>query len=137
MYVSRLTFHTLPGKTHHVEQELMHLQNLVRRLCGVEARVLRAHYASLGSADVVFEQEAPDLATLEHEIQQVKDSPEFQRWTGSMTGFLAETPKREIYCVVHAAAPAADTAGTAAAMPAREPSLTGAGAGRPATPPDA
>ena len=35
MYVSRLTFHTTPGKTHEVEQELLKLMAMVSRAGGV------------------------------------------------------------------------------------------------------
>jgi hypothetical protein len=34
MYVSRLTFHTTPGKTHEVEQELLKLMAMVSRAGG-------------------------------------------------------------------------------------------------------
>ena len=46
MYVSRLTFHTTPGKTHEVEQELLKLMAMVSRAGGVQPRVLRSHLAS-------------------------------------------------------------------------------------------
>ena len=35
MYVSRLTFHTTPGKTHEVEQELQALVAMVRQITQV------------------------------------------------------------------------------------------------------
>ena len=50
MYVSRLTFHTTPGKTHEVEQELLKLMAMVSRAGGVQPRVLRSHVASAGGA---------------------------------------------------------------------------------------
>lgn len=99
MYVSRLTFHTLPGHTGDVEEQLKSLQQMVARAGGEHPRVLRSHFASLGAPDIVFEQDAPDLATLERQIEQVADSDEFHRWTEGVSPLLAESPKREIYDV--------------------------------------
>jgi hypothetical protein len=65
MYLSRLTFHTQLGKTRAVEQELRQLTAMVSQVRGLRARVLRNHFASAGAADLVFEQEAADLAMLE------------------------------------------------------------------------
>ena len=100
MYVSRLTFHTAPGKTHAVEQELQKLLAMVGQVGGGRPRVLRNHFASLGAPDVVFEQEAPDLETLETQITQVTGRKEFQQWSAYMSGLLAQSPKREVYTVV-------------------------------------
>ena len=100
MYVSRLTFHTQPGKTFATEQELHKLMAMVNKVGGLRPRVLRNHFASLGAADVVFEQEAPDLETLESQIQQVATSAEFQQWSEYMSGLLAQSPKREVYLIV-------------------------------------
>ena len=100
MYVSRLTFHTAPGKTHMVEQELQKLLAMVGQAGGGRPRVLHNHFASLGAPDVVFEQEAPDLETLETQIQQVTARKEFQQWSQHMSGLLAQSPKREVYLVV-------------------------------------
>jgi hypothetical protein len=100
MYVSRLTFHTQPGKTREVEQELQKLMAMVSRVGGLRPRVLRNHFASLGAADVVFEQEAPDLDRLEAQIRQVTESADFQQWTKPMSELLAQSPKREIYLLV-------------------------------------
>lgn len=100
MYVSRLTFHTLPGKTQTVEQELQTLKAMVSKVGGLRPRVLHNHFASLGAPDVVFEQDAPDLETLEVQIKQVTDDTEFQRWTEHMSGLLAQSPKREVYLIV-------------------------------------
>ncbi len=100
MYVSRLTFHTQPGKTQVVEQELHTLMAMVSKVGGIRPRVLRNHFASLGAADVVFEQEAADLETLETQITQVTGSQAFQQWTGRMSGLLAQSPKREVYLIV-------------------------------------
>src|SRR2546425_13233003 len=49
MYVSRLTFHTTPGKTQEVAQALHTLMTLVRQVGGGRPRVLRNHFASLGA----------------------------------------------------------------------------------------
>ena len=99
MYVSRLTFHTQPGKTQEVQQNLRKLIELAQQAGAERPRILRSHFASLGAPDVVFEQESPDLATLEEQIKKVTENPEFQQWTGQISGLLAESPKREIYLV--------------------------------------
>ena len=100
MYVSRLTFHTLPGKTNEVAEELHKLCAMVAQVGGVRPRILRNHFASLGAPDLVFEQEAPDLETLEKQIKQVTDSDDFQEWTGHMSALLAQSSKREVYLVI-------------------------------------
>jgi hypothetical protein len=100
MYISRLTFHTHPGKTNEVERELQKLITLVGEVGGSHPRVLRNHFASLGAPDVVFEQEAEDLETLEAQIKQVTAREEFQRWSTHMSELLAQSPKREVYLVV-------------------------------------
>lgn len=100
MYISRLNFHSLPGKTQEIERELHKLQNMVSRAGGGKPMVLRNHFASLGAPDVVFEQEAPNLETLEKQIKEVTSSPDFQQWTGHMSELLAQSPKREIYLIV-------------------------------------
>lgn len=105
MYVSRLSFSSVPGKTHDVEQALKTLLDIVRQTAGTQARVLRTHFASLGAPDVVFEQEAQDLATLESQIQHVTESPAFQQWTTHMSAFLAQSPKREVYLIVEPTSP--------------------------------
>src|SRR3712207_5341507 len=97
MYVSRLTFYTVPGKTGEVEQALGHLRDLVEAAGGGRPRVLRTHYASLGAPDLVFEQEAEDLAALESHIGRVTDSTDFQAWSHAVSAMLAQSPKREVY----------------------------------------
>jgi hypothetical protein len=99
MYVSRLLFHTVPGKTREVENELKKLREMVRAAGGKAARVLHTHFASLGAADAVFEQEAPDLQTLEQQINQLTSSQDFQNWSHRMSGLLTQSPKREVYIV--------------------------------------
>jgi len=100
MYVSRMTFHTNPGQTNEVEQELHSLVAMVKDVGGVRPRILRNHFASQGAADIVFEQEAPDLDTLETQIHQVTEKHDFQKWSNHMSGLLAQSPKREVYLVV-------------------------------------
>jgi hypothetical protein len=99
MYVSRLLFHTVPGKTREVEQELKKLRDMVGAAGGAHARILHTHFASLGAADAVFEQEAADLATLEGQIQKLTGSADFQTWSSRMSALLTQSPKREIYIV--------------------------------------
>jgi hypothetical protein len=89
----------LPGKTGEVEEELQKLAAMVAQAGGRNARVLHAHFASVGAPDVIFEQEAKDLAELESEMGKLTQNSEFQLWTKRMSGLLAESPKREIYLV--------------------------------------
>jgi hypothetical protein len=100
MYVSRLTFATLPGRTKQVEEKLGRLRDLVVRAGGKEVRVLRTHLASLGSADLVFEQEVHDLATLEQQIEDVVMKEAFQTLAHEISEHLAQSPKREVYEVL-------------------------------------
>jgi hypothetical protein len=100
MYMSRLTFHTYPGKTHEVEQELQTLVAMVRQAGGGRPHILRNHFASLGAPDIVFEQEAPNLEALETQIAEVTKRQDFQQWSSRMSGLLAQSPKREVYLVV-------------------------------------
>jgi hypothetical protein len=100
MYVSRLTFATVPGRTHEAEEKLKQLRDLVAKAGGRRPRVLRAHFASLGAPDLVFEEEAPDLATLEREIGAVTGDDEFQRLSREVSGLLVHSSKREIYQVI-------------------------------------
>ncbi len=97
MYVSRFCFHSIPGKTDAVEQELKRLANMVARVGGKNIRIQRTHFASLGSPDVVFEQEAENLQDLENQIQKVTRSTDFQRSTKRMSRLLWQSPKGEIY----------------------------------------
>jgi hypothetical protein len=99
MYVSRLLFHTVPGKTREVEQELKKLRDMVAAAGGAPARILHTHFASLGAPDAVFEQEAPDLAMLEEQIRKLTNSADFQTWSHRMPGLLTQSPKREVYIV--------------------------------------
>jgi quinol monooxygenase YgiN len=100
MYISRLAFYTAPGKTHEVEQHLLQLREMVLKAGGSSPRVSRAHFASLGAPDVLFEQDAPDLAALESQLKHVTESTEFHRWTQQMSGLLTQSPKREVYQLI-------------------------------------
>jgi hypothetical protein len=71
MYVSRLTFHTLPGKTQEVEEKLITLRDWVAEAGGLSPRVMRTHYGSLGAPDLVFEQEVENPDALEQQIKRV------------------------------------------------------------------
>jgi hypothetical protein len=100
MYVSHLSFHTIPGKTGEVEQELQKLRDMVAGVGGVRPRIFHTHFASLGAPDLVFEQEAADLATLERQIKQLTENQDFQQWSKKVSGLLTQSPKREVYLLV-------------------------------------
>lgn len=100
MYISRLNFHTRPGKTAEVAQKLRTLVELVTEAGGTRPRVLRTHLASDGAPDIVFEQEAPDIETLETQIKHVTANPQFQQWSKQVADLVADSPKREIYVLV-------------------------------------
>jgi hypothetical protein len=99
MYVSRLLFHTIPGKTAEVEKELRKLQEMVAAAGGSHTRILHTHFASLGAPDAVFEQDAADLQTLETQIGKLTGSADFQAWSHRMSALLTQSPKREVYIV--------------------------------------
>jgi hypothetical protein len=100
MYSSNLMFHTVPGKTAELESELRALRDLVRQAGGENPRILHAHFASPEAPNVVFAQEAPNLETLEKQIEQVTSSATFQEWTKKVSPLLRQSPNREIYLVV-------------------------------------
>jgi hypothetical protein len=95
-----LTFATQPGRTHEVEEKLKQLRDLVAQAGGRAPRVLRAHYASLGAPDLVFEEEVADLATLEREIGDVTSREQFQTLAREIADLLVHSSKREIYQVI-------------------------------------
>jgi hypothetical protein len=108
MYTSSLMFHTIPGKTGELESELRQLLKLVQSAGGQNARILHTHFASPDAPNVVFVQDAPDLATLEEQIHRVTSDEKFQHWTKTVAPLLRQSPNREIYLVVaEEAAPAA------------------------------
>jgi hypothetical protein len=100
MYVSRLTFLTLPGKTGELELELKTLREIVKRAGGENTRILRTHFASLDAPNVVFTQDAADLKTLEEQIHIVTADPRFQEWSKKVSPLLRQSPNREVYVVV-------------------------------------
>jgi hypothetical protein len=101
MYVSRLNFYSVPGKTHELEEQLGRLLELVAKFGGDKPRVLRTHLASLGAPDLVFEQNVSDLNTLEEQIKKVTESREFQDWTSQISPLLSQSSKREIFEVAN------------------------------------
>lgn len=100
MYASSLMFHTIPGKTGELESKLLTLRKLVQKAGGENTRILHTHFASPEAPNVVFVQDAPDLATLEEQIRQVTADAGFQDWTKKVSPLLRQTPTREIYLVV-------------------------------------
>ena len=100
MYASSLRFYTLPGKTAELEEELQELLKLVKNVGGQNPRILHAHFASPEAPNVIFVQDAPDLQTLESQIQKVTDDDGFHQWTKRVSPLLRQTPNREIYLVV-------------------------------------
>lgn len=105
MYVSRLTFHTLPGRTQEVEERLMTLLKWVENAGGLKPRVMRTHFGSLGAPDLVFEQEVPDPATLEIQIKRVTENDEFQPWAQQISKLLEQSSKRELYQITGPSSP--------------------------------
>jgi hypothetical protein len=102
MYVSRLTFHTLPGKTQEAEDKLATLRRWVEEAGGANPRIMRTHYGSSGAPDLVFEQEVEDPAVLEEQIEKVTSNPKFQEWTQEMSSLLETPSKRELYSIRNA-----------------------------------
>ena len=100
MYVSSLMFHTVPGKTGELENELQALLKLVQDAGGENARILHTHFASPEAPNVVFVQDAPDLAALEKQIQRITADSGFQQWTKKVSPLLRQSPNREIYLIV-------------------------------------
>jgi hypothetical protein len=100
MYLSRLAFHTLPGKTEEVESELKMLVKWVNEAGGSNPRIMRTHYSSLGAPDLLFEQEVEDPAALESQIKAVTARQEFQQWSQRVEGLLEQSSKRELFKVI-------------------------------------
>ena len=101
MYVSRLTVHTLPGKTQEVEEKLITLRDWVAEVGGLSPRVMRTHYGSLGAPDLVFEQQVENPDALEQQIKRVTDTIRFQEWARQVAGLLEQSSKRELYQIAH------------------------------------
>jgi hypothetical protein len=100
MYLSRLAFHTLPGKTEEVEGHLKKLVKWVNEAGGTNPRIMRTHYSSLGAPDLLFEQEVQDPATLEEQIRKVTANKEFQEWSKEVAALLEQSSKRELFKVI-------------------------------------
>jgi len=100
MFLSRLTFHTLPGKTEEVEGKLMTLLKWVEEAGGTSPRVMRTHYGSLGAPDLMFEQEVQDPGTLEQQISKIRGNKDFHAWSQQVSGLLKESSKRELFRVI-------------------------------------
>ena len=100
MYVSRLPFHVIPGHTREVEQRLSTLKSMVEQAGATRCRILRSHFGSDGSPDLIFEQDAEDLGALEQQIKQVTDSQAFQDWSRETSKLLVRSPKREAFTLV-------------------------------------
>ena len=100
MYSSNLMFHTIPGKTGELETELQALLRLVEDAGGRNARILHTHFASPDAPDVIFAQDAADLASLEKQIHEITSDSRFQQWTKKVSPLLRRSPNREIFLVV-------------------------------------
>jgi len=100
MYASSLMFHSVPGKTGELENELQELLKLVQEAGGENVRILHTRFASPEAPNVVFVQDAADLATLEKQIQRITADAGFQQWTKKVSPLLRQSPNREIYLVV-------------------------------------
>lgn len=99
MYVSKLNFRTQPGKSAEVEEMLGTLMTMVKSAGGRSPRILRTHFASEDAPDIVFEQEAESLETLETQIGTVTELPEFRNWSTKVSPMLTQSPHREIFSV--------------------------------------
>ena len=103
MYVSRLTFHTLPGKTQEVEEKLITLREWVAEAGGLSPRVMRTHYGSAGAPYLVFEQEVANPDALENQIKRVTENVRFQEWACQVAELLEQSSKRELYQISRSA----------------------------------
>ena len=103
MFLSRLAFHTQPGKTEAVESKLRTLAQWVHQAGGTRPRIMRTHYSSLGAPDLLFEQEVPDPQTLEQQIRAVTAKKEFHKWSQQVAALLEHSSKRELFQVVDSA----------------------------------
>jgi len=100
MFVSRLSFSTIPGKGHEAAGQLMSLAKTIESVTGTRPRVVRTHFASLGEADFQLEQEVPTLAELETELRAVTANDDFRRWSEGFSKLLLRSPQREILEIV-------------------------------------
>jgi hypothetical protein len=100
VFLSRLTFHTLPGKTEAVESKLLTLVRWVDQAGGVKPRIMRTHYSSLGAPDLFFEQEVQDPGALEEQIKAVTANHESHQWAQQVAPLLERSSKRELFKIV-------------------------------------
>lgn len=100
MFLSRLTFHTLPGKTDAVENKLLTLAHWVDQAGGAKPRIMRTHYSSLGAPDLLFEQEVQDPGALEQQIKTVTANKEFHDWAQQVAPLLERSSKRELFKII-------------------------------------
>ena len=103
MYLSRLTFHTLPGKTHEAEEKLMTLLYWAENAGGLRPRVMRTNFVSLGPPYLIFEHEVEDTRTLASQIKKVTENREFQQWAKQLSALLGHSSKRELYQITSSA----------------------------------
>jgi len=101
MFVSRLAFHTLPGKTAIVENKLQQLAQWVGRAGSARPRIMRTHYGSPGAPDLIFEQEVENPATLEEQIKDVTGQQAFHEWAQEVAPLLEQSSKRELYEIIN------------------------------------
>jgi hypothetical protein len=100
VFLSRLTFHTLPGKTDAVEQKLLTLAQWVGEAGGSKARIMRTHFSSPGAPDLLFEQEVQDPGTLEQQIKKVTERKGFHAWAEQVSPLLEHSSKRELFKII-------------------------------------
>jgi hypothetical protein len=100
MYVSRLSFSTVPGKGHIATDELHKLAQIISSNTGARPRILRTHFGSLGEADLQIEQEVGSMGELEDQLRKVTGNPEFRTWSDGFSKLLLRSPQREIMEVV-------------------------------------
>ncbi|MBV9121313.1 MAG: hypothetical protein JOZ39_11455 [Chloroflexi bacterium] len=96
MYVSRLSFNTVPGKGHEAGDRLGELASMIERITGARPRVLRTHFGALGEADFELEQDVATLADLEAGLQRVTANEEFRHWSANFSTLLLRSPQRQI-----------------------------------------
>jgi len=96
MYVSRLSFSTIPGKGHQAAGELKKLSGMIQSITGSRPRVLRTHFGSLGEADFELEQEIGSLGELEEGLHKVSANPDFRAWSEGFSALLLRSPQREV-----------------------------------------
>ena len=101
MYLSRLSFSTIPGKGHQASDELQKLAGMIQNITGSRPRVLRTHFGSLGEADFQLEQEIGSLGELEQGLHTVSANPDFRAWSEGFSTLLLRSPQREILEVLN------------------------------------